>query len=205
MAELGLLKEDENALAVHNSQQELQCEDVPSPNSTPIWRVPHRRNPFFIGRDAILTQLHDMACRESIRGVAPILAISGIGGIGKTQTAVEYAHRFHCDYQTTLWLQADTRDILITEVISVANELGIPQQQDYDQVIKLIKDWLSSHTGWLMILDNVEDFTVVPEEIFTDNASVFSPTLFFVTIALLGSLRSSLIFVSTQERQVEMM
>ncbi len=40
-------------------------------------------------------------------------AISGLGGIGKTQTAVEYAYRYQQEYQYVLWLQANTSETLI--------------------------------------------------------------------------------------------
>ena len=72
----------------------------------PWWNVPYPRNPNFTGREAILKQLESaLAC-----GAPAVLsqAITGLGGVGKTQTAVEYAYRHRQQYRAVLWVRADT-------------------------------------------------------------------------------------------------
>jgi hypothetical protein len=64
---------------------------IPSETGTPLWNVPYPHNPFFIGREALLTHLYDILHDE--KAAALTQAISGLGGIGKTQLAVEYACR----------------------------------------------------------------------------------------------------------------
>src|SRR5205085_8529664 len=61
----------------------------------PIWNVPLQRNLFFTGREQVLVDLHTAlgAGKTAALPQSP-QAISGLGGIGKTQTAVEYAYRF---------------------------------------------------------------------------------------------------------------
>ena len=66
--------------------------------------MPYARNPFFTGRENILAGLR--AALEK-RGTA---ALSGLGGIGKTQTAVEYTYRHRKDYQSVFWAKAEARD-----------------------------------------------------------------------------------------------
>src|SRR5947209_642483 len=56
----------------------------------PIWNVPYRRNLFFTGREDILEDLHDILISSRTAALTQAYAISGLGGIGKTQTAAEY-------------------------------------------------------------------------------------------------------------------
>src|SRR4051794_14329740 len=68
-----------------------------------VWKVPPR-NPRFTGRDGMLTEL-----RRRLRAEGPTLvvqALYGLGGVGKTQLATEYAHRFAADYQLVWWIDA---------------------------------------------------------------------------------------------------
>ena len=131
--------------------------------SQPIWNVPFPRNPFFTGREQLLTQLHDNLTKTKVATLTQPQAISGLGGIGKTQTAVEYAYRHQEEYQAILWVHATTRDTIITSFVELAALLTLPEQQEQDQqkVIAAVKGWFATHDHWLLIFDNADDLSLV--------------------------------------------
>jgi tetratricopeptide (TPR) repeat protein/transcriptional regulator with XRE-family HTH domain len=130
----------------------------------PIWSLPSRRNPFFTGRSEILQALHT-AFNAGESGPRQALAICGLGGIGKTQTAIEYAYRYREDYQLVFWIRAETSELLIADFTSLAAALALPERNDQNQshIVAAVKRWLSRQQNWLLILDNVDDLGVVNE------------------------------------------
>lgn len=132
-----------------------------------IWYVPHQRNSFFTGRDAVLTHLYYTLHLHENPAVTQVQAISGLGGIGKTQIAAEYAYRYHDDYHAVLWVRAETPEMLIADFVAFADLLNLPQKGEQNQhcVVEAVKHWLKNSMHWLLILDNVEDFTVANETI----------------------------------------
>jgi len=124
------------------------------------FHVPFLRNPYFTGREDILTRLHN----RLISSMTPLpQVISGLGGIGKTQTAVEYAYSYSDDYQYVFWVKADSSENLTSDFCSLAGLLNLPVKDEKDQnlIISAVKNWLHTHTGWLLILDNVENLEMV--------------------------------------------
>lgn len=138
----------------------------------PYWYVPFGRNPFFTGREAILRSLQQKLHREEHADVKLPLALSGLGGVGKTQLAIEYAFRYRADYLAVLWIGADTREGLLASCSVVADVLRLSAKDDQDQrsIIPAVRRWLSENDGWLLILDNIEDFTILHELIPAEHA-----------------------------------
>ena len=129
-------------------------------HSTPIiWNVPYRQNPFFTGREDVLEHIYTLLSTRNAALISQPPAISGLGGIGKTQTAVEYAYQYQQEYQYVLWLQANTRETLISDVVTLADLLKLPEKDATDQsrTIEAIKRWFEEHVNWLLIVDNADD------------------------------------------------
>jgi hypothetical protein len=159
---------DEAWLAVANGIRKVIEDLTSSATSTqsqgqPLWNVPYPRNPLFTGREQILERLAETLNTGETTALAQPQAISGLGGIGKTQTAIEYAYRSRSKYQAVLWARADTRENLVLEYFAIAQLLGLPEQHQQDQprIVEAVKRWLREHRGWLLILDNADDLGMV--------------------------------------------
>jgi hypothetical protein len=112
------------------------------------------RNDFFTGREEILSKLHE-ALRDGERAAVK-QAISGLGGIGKTQIAVEYAHRYADAYSYVFWVSAESESALTLGLASLAHELGLPVKQEQAETVAAVKRWMTENSGWLMIFDNAD-------------------------------------------------
>jgi hypothetical protein len=145
--------------------------------------VPYQRPLFFTGRENILHHLHTMfEAGKSVSG------LNGLGGIGKTLTAVEYAYRYGAKYQAVFWVTADER--LTSDLVALAGKLELPEKDATEQsvAVNAVKRWLERNTKWLLILDNVDDLSVVRQfTILTSRGRIL-----FTTLAqVLGKIASS--------------
>lgn len=129
---------------------------------THVWgsEIPFR-NEYFIGREAELSAL-----REQLVGGGPAVirqpprALYGLGGVGKTQIATEYAHRFADDYEVVWWVRSDQEDTILASLVSLGTQLRIPEVSpgDRDRSLRLVLNALQSgdpYARWLLIFDDV--------------------------------------------------
>ncbi|MEM6866762.1 MAG: NB-ARC domain-containing protein [Cyanobacteria bacterium P01_C01_bin.121] len=132
---------------------------LPSGDPNPFG-VPYQRNVFFRGRQAALQRLHQQLNQATTAAITQVQAISGLGGIGKTQTAVEYTYRYYADervYDTVLWVKAETEITLATDFANIARQLALPAaQRTQEEQIPAVKAWLANHANWLLVFDNAD-------------------------------------------------
>ena len=129
------------------------------PRSRPILLPYPPLGALFKGRAEVLVRIHD-AVRHGARfgGRIAAQAIEGIGGIGKTRAAVEYAWAHQDDYTALLLVNAESPEALTQNLSGLTTLLGLghlDNQPDVGRRNEVVK-WLDANPGWLLILDNVD-------------------------------------------------
>ena len=123
--------------------------------------IPYPQNPYFTGRDEELDKIYSFFVASKSNDIRS-LALVGMGGIGKTQLVIEYAYRYKDQYSAIYWFQADDRDLLLYSIVELA-EQRIPEQSNHDDpktVAENLKHYLEKQSGWLLIVDNADDFSI---------------------------------------------
>ena len=104
-------------------------------------------------------------------GTAKVQVLSGLGGVGKTQIALEYAYRHFADYQKVFWINAATELTIAAGFAQMAELLELPEAASRDQATAVngAKRWLAEEKDWLLILDNADSPTFVPPYIVANH------------------------------------
>jgi tetratricopeptide (TPR) repeat protein/transcriptional regulator with XRE-family HTH domain len=153
----------EAAKQLHLSEQETrQLLETSLIAHAPHWLLPLPRNPFFTGREEILETLHVHLGVEQAMALTQSYALYGLGGVGKTQIALEYAYRYALEYNAVFWIGAETSETIVSGLLHIAEVLQLPGRDDKDQqrVVAAVQRWLTTHNQWLLIWDNVEDLAL---------------------------------------------
>ena len=119
------------------------------------------RNGNFSGRDAVLGRLYDDLRAGSVAAVVPKSAVHGLGGVGKTQLALEYGHRFAADYDVIWWIAAEQPSSVVAALADLARRLGVPDSIDQTELAAGALDLLRGQERWLLIYDNAESPTTL--------------------------------------------
>ncbi|MEU4075486.1 toll/interleukin-1 receptor domain-containing protein, partial [Streptomyces venezuelae] len=127
-------------------------------NPPEIWGDIPRRNPRFTGRDDLLTTLQERLM-DAERGSAACTLL-GMSGIGKTQIAAEYAHRFSPDYDVIWWVNSDDRNVQRDRLGELAVKLNLPTGSEPGERIRAVREALrrgDPHARWLVVFDGWDD------------------------------------------------
>ena len=133
-----------------------------TPATKPIHLPSHSLGQLFLGREAQLIQLHThLGARPSGSHAPAVLAVlHGLGGMGKTRLALEYAWRHAGTYSALLLVDADSPEALQRNLAALAGptRLNLPAQHETDEARQraAVLQWLGTHPGWLLILDNAD-------------------------------------------------
>lgn len=148
------------------------------PNDPPsVLNIP-RRNLRFTGRDRALDELHSSLNRSE--GGASRVALRGISGVGKSQIAIEYAHRFGNDYDVVWWVNAGYRATAREQFADLARRLGLSVGTELGERIRAVREALRTgkpHRRWLVIFDSADDMSQVEDLLPEGNGHVLVTTL----------------------------
>ncbi|MFF5282370.1 FxSxx-COOH system tetratricopeptide repeat protein [Streptomyces sp. NPDC013171] len=109
------------------------------------------RTACFTGRDELLRRLGSRLSD----GPVCVVALRGMGGVGKTQLALEFAHHHHAagTYDIVWWVRAEQRAAMNEDLLALAPRLGLRENADVQAVLTE----LGHQSNWLLIYDNVAD------------------------------------------------
>ncbi len=125
-----------------------------------VWGQVPQRNNNFTGREQLLDQLGAGLARR-VTAVLPH-ALHGLGGVGKTQVAIEYAHRNKGAYDVVWWIPADQPALVRSSLAALAPHLGLPQspatgiQEAAAAVLNALLRG-EPYSRWLLIFDNANE------------------------------------------------
>lgn len=123
----------------------------------PYWNVP-QRNVGFTGRTEMLESLRDRLAGSVTAMVQQTLY--GLGGVGKTQIALEYAHRFAANYDLVWWISAEQTSLVRASLAELATELDLPAGPSVQERVDAVFDALRRgrpSPRWLLVFDNADN------------------------------------------------
>ncbi|POS70415.1 hypothetical protein DHEL01_v211191 [Diaporthe helianthi] len=126
-----------------------------------FWFVPFDRNLNFVGRDSIIAQIDETLKVTEVKA-QPKAALHGVGGIGKSQIALEYCFKRR-DRQPTcsvFWVNASTTSCFEESFQRLASEFGLIFEDGApNDSLAMVKTWLETELlePWVMVIDNVDD------------------------------------------------
>ena len=170
--ELGLLEAHPSRASAENKAREVARLGAAASDELALWMVPYARNPYFTGRNDLLELLRQQFSPQgsvqptSLRQAAltQARAIKGLGGVGKTQIALEYAYRAYEQgrYTHTIWLNAASEGAIIASLLALAELAQVSETDQSKQVAAIIR-WLEACAQpWLLIVDNADELSFLP-------------------------------------------
>jgi tetratricopeptide (TPR) repeat protein len=118
-------------------------------------------NRLFTGRQAVQVQLRAALTAPTPTRVADPQALVGMGGMGKTQTALAYLYAYRHAYRRSFWINAASIEDLNAGLAALAEELGLSQAPlaSRQKALERVHAWFRDASEWLLVLDNADDLS----------------------------------------------
>ncbi|RUS31740.1 hypothetical protein BC938DRAFT_477194 [Jimgerdemannia flammicorona] len=115
----------------------------------------------FVNRPEIFEKLEHAIEENDNNKMPKLITLCGLGGMGKSQIALEFCYRNKEYYQYIFWMEADTDAALQSSFKGAAEKLGLPiHGKDPVDVIHYTTQWLQKSSGWLLVFDNADDYSL---------------------------------------------
>jgi tetratricopeptide (TPR) repeat protein len=131
-------------------------------SSTDNFLVPYQRNENFTGRQKLLEALWMKLCEVAPKQWNHRVALYGLGGIGKTQIALEYVYAQQANYKYIFWISAVDAASFLSGFQAIAKWTHC--LSDYRKPVQTaegVLNWLNQREDWLLVIDNLDDMNVI--------------------------------------------
>jgi tetratricopeptide (TPR) repeat protein len=124
-----------------------------------IWGAVPLRNPDFVGREELLEQLRIrlLGPGDRVTAVLPE-ALHGMGGVGKSQTVVEYVYQHASEYDIVWWIPSEHPTTIRSSFVDLAKRLGL-RANSAETAVPAVLETLRSgmwNRRWILVFDNAE-------------------------------------------------
>lgn len=163
MIRLSRAVDNSATMAALRRLQNLQTSDNAN---LPCYLIPHGLNLRFFSRADELRILTEELDPAATTRRFQAVGLHGLGGVGKSQLALQYAHKSMDAYEIIAWIPSESEIKLVQALSDLANKLGLTDgtsEDDYGNVQK-VRDWLNqSHKTFLLIFDNVDNIELLDQ------------------------------------------
>ena len=126
--------------------------------------VPYQKNPNFTGRSDLLAALRAKLCDVAPMSWNHRVALYGLGGVGKTQLALEYVFSHKDDYERIYWISAVSEATVFAGFQSIAERTQCVRninKLSLSDVAERVLEWLNIQENWLLVIDNLDQIEVI--------------------------------------------
>jgi len=121
--------------------------------------VPYEKNEQFMCRETLLLNLHTMLSELSPNEYNHRVALYGMGGVGKTQTAIAYVYAYQSEYDRIYWISAATEASLLSGFRDIAVRsrcIASVEGLGAKDIAARVLAWLRQQQDWLIVIDNLD-------------------------------------------------
>ncbi|GHJ37779.1 FxSxx-COOH system tetratricopeptide repeat protein [Streptomyces sp. TS71-3] len=128
-----------------------------------VWGDVPPNNPNFVGREELLAQVREQLLTGDTSAVLPH-ALHGMGGVGKSQIAIEYVYQYASDYDVVWWIPSEQPTMILTALTELAHRLDLNVGSEANRAVPAVREALrrgQPYDKWLLVFDNAENVEAV--------------------------------------------